>query len=128
MQSTAGQLLVGVVGGVVVVVGGYLFSEGPRRSFEANLDFENTRESWRRVTLTCGVIGSATRGVVFAMTGVLVIVAAATATPAKAGGIDTALRTVARAPFGRVVLLVAAAGIAAFGLFALAESRWRQVV
>jgi hypothetical protein len=128
MQSTAGRLLVGAVGVVIVIVGCFLFSEGPRRSFADNLDFEGSRESARRVTFVCGVIGSATRGAVFALTGVLVIVAAATASPAKAGGIDTALRTVAHAPFGRIVLLVAAVGIAAFGVFALAEARWRQVV
>jgi hypothetical protein len=128
MRTTFGQVLVGAVGAGVVIVGCYLFSEGPRRSFAADLDFDNARESWRRITFTCGIVGSVARGAVFALTGVLVIVAAATATPAKAGGIDAALRTVARAPYGRIVLLIAAVGIAAFGVFALAESRWRQVV
>ena len=128
MHTTAGRLLVGVVGVVIVIVGCFLFSEGPRRSFAENLDFDDAPQIARRITLACGVIGSATRGAVFALAGVLVIVAAATTSPAKAGGIDTALRTVAHAPFGRIVLLVAAVGIAAFAVFALAEARWRTVV
>jgi hypothetical protein len=128
MRSTPGRLLVGAVGVVIVIVGCFLFSEGPRRSFADNLDFDGAPETARRITLASGVVGSATRGTVFALAGVLVVVAAATASPAKAGGIDTALRTVAHAPFGRVVLLIAAFGIAAFGVFAVAEARWRQVV
>ncbi len=127
MQTTAGRYLIGAVGVVVVIVGAFLFSEGPRRSFLRNLDLDDTHPSWRRFTLTTGVIGATTRGIVFAGTGVLVIVAAATATPAKAGGIDTTARTVAHAPFGRVVLVIAALGMAAFGLFALAEARWRRI-
>jgi len=128
MQSTPGQLLVGAVGVGIVIVGCFLFSEGPRRSFADNLDLDGVPRGARRITIASGVVGSATRGIVFALAGVLVVVAAATATPAKAGGIDTALRTVAHAPFGRVVLLLAAVGIAAFGVFALAEARWRKVV
>ncbi|MGH8862005.1 MAG: DUF1206 domain-containing protein [Jatrophihabitantaceae bacterium] len=127
MQSTAGRVLVGAVGLVIVVVGAYLFSEGPRRSFAGNLDLDGASPLSRRVTLATGVVGATTRGTVFALAGVLVVVAAVTASPSKAGGIDTALRTVAHAPFGRVVLVAAAIGIAAFGMFALAEARWREV-
>lgn len=128
MHTLAGRLLVGAVGVVVVIVGCFLFSEGPRRSFTGNLSFENVAPIWQRITITAGVVGATTRGIVFALAGVLVIVAAATATPAKAGGIDTALRTVAHAPYGRAILLVAAVGIASFGVFALAEARWRTVI
>jgi hypothetical protein len=127
MHTVAGRLLVGAVGIVVVVVGCFLFSEGPRRSFADNLSFGRAAPAWRRLTLVAGVVGATTRGIVFALAGVLVIYAAVTARPAKAGGIDTALRTVARAPYGRAVLVIAAVGIAAFGVFALAEARWRRV-
>lgn len=128
MHTVAGRLFVGAVGVVVVIVGCFLFSEGPRRSFAGNLSFGDAAPVWRRITITAGVVGACTRGIVFALAGVLVIVAAATASPAKAGGIDTALRTVAHAPYGRAILLVAAIGIASFGVFALAEARWRTVI
>jgi hypothetical protein len=127
MRTTYGRLLVGATGVVIVVVGCFLFSEGPRRSFADNLDLDGIGPRRRRAVLAAGVVGASTRGAVFALAGVLVVVAAITASPAKAGGIDTALRTVAQAPFGRVVLLIAAAGTAAFGLFAVAEARLRQV-
>lgn len=127
MHTVAGRLLVGAVGVIVVVVGCFLFSEGPRRSFTANLDLDEAPPVLRRVTVIAGIVGATTRGIVFALAGALVIYAAATARPAKAGGIDTALRTVAHAPYGRAVLVVGAVGIAAFGAFALAEARWRRV-
>ncbi len=78
--------------------------------------------------MLAGIIGATTRGSVFALAGVLVVIAAATAAPAKAGGIDSAFRAVAGAPYGRVVLIAGAVGMAAFAVFALAEARWRRVV
>lgn len=126
MQWPAGQYLVGIVGAVVVGIGVYLGSEGPRRSFCDQLDLSGVSAAWRRITVVLGVVGSLTRGIVFALAGVLVIVAAATTNPSKAGGIDVALKTVARQPYGRVVLLVTAVGMAAFGLFTLTEAKWRK--
>lgn len=127
MQTVPGQVLLGAVGVVVVVVGAFLFSEGPRRSFVPELALDDVSPGWRRFILTTGITGAITRGIVFMATGVLVIVAAVTATPAKAGGIDTTARTAAHAPYGRVALVVAALGMVAFGLFALAEARWRRI-
>jgi hypothetical protein len=127
MTTTAGQLLVGAVGVVVVVVGAFLFSEGPRRSFLSQMALDDASSAWLRFIVTTGIIGAVTRGIVFMTTGGLVIVAAATATPAKATGIDATARAAAATPFGRVALVVAALGIVAFGLFALAEARWRRI-
>jgi hypothetical protein len=127
MQTTAGRVLVGAVGVVVVIVGCVLISEGPRRSFAGELDLDATSTAYRW-TVALGVIGSITRGLVFALSGVLVVVAAATASPRKAGGIDSALRAVSHAPYGQALLIAGAGGIAAFAVFALAEARWRRVV
>ena len=115
------------MGLVVVVVGCYLASQGPRRSFADDLNFTGVPMFWQKLTMITGVIGSLTRGAVFALSGVLVVVAAVTAKPSKAGGIDTALRTVADAPLGQIGLVIAAIGTAAFGIFAVCEARWRDV-
>lgn len=127
MKSEPGRFLVGAVGVVIVVVGCFLISEGPRRSFADELDLDRDTRRWQ-LTILAGIVGATTRGAVFALSGVLVVVAAVTASPAKAGGIDSALRTVAGAPYGRVLLIAGAVGMAAFGGFALAEARWRKVV
>ncbi len=127
IHNGAGRVLLGAIGVVIVLVGAFMFSEGPRRSFAGDLQLERTTPAWRRFTMTTGIIGATTRGAVFVLAGVLVIIAAATSSPAKAGGVDAAVRTVAEAPFGRFVLVAAALGVAAFGLFALAEARWRRI-
>jgi hypothetical protein len=125
LQWPGGQLLIGTTGVIIIGVGVFLASQGPRTSFEDQLDFGASAAMWRRVTLTLGVVGSLARGVVFALSGIFVVIAAATVDPRKAGGIDTALESLAHEPYGRVLLLLVATGFAAFGLFALAEAKWR---
>jgi sulfite exporter TauE/SafE len=58
---------------------------------------------------------------------VLVIEAAVTYQPAKAGGIDKALLTLRNQPFGEVLLILAALGLIVFGIYGLCEARWRRV-
>jgi hypothetical protein len=45
----------------------------------------------------------------------------------KASGLDVALKTLASQPYGPVLLLLLAAGIAAFGVFALLDARFRKI-
>lgn len=126
LHTGAGQVLVAAVGVVVVAVGGFFAYQGVRRTFADHFDFPR-RQPWvRRTVLALGAAGSIARGLVFAEAGVLVVYAAVTVEPGKAGGLDTALDTLARQPFGSVLLLLAAAGFAAFALFALAEAIWRE--
>lgn len=73
------------------------------------------------------MIGTVARGLVFALAGVLVIDAAVTYQPAKAGGLDTALKTLRDQPFGVFALIVAAIGLIIFGVYGLCEARWRKV-
>jgi hypothetical protein len=120
-----GQWLVGAVGLVIIGVGIFLISQGLRTSFEDQLDFGTTDSRWRTATLTLGVIGSLARGAIFALSGIFVVVAAATVDPSDAGGLDTALHSLSHDPWGQLLLVVAAAGFAAFALFALAEAKWR---
>ena len=68
-----------------------------------------------------------TEKAVFALAGVLVVEAAVTYQPAKAGGIDKALLTLRNQPFGEVLLILAAVGLIIFGIYGLCEARWRRV-
>jgi hypothetical protein len=62
-----------------------------------------------------------------ALVGILVIDAAVTHSPAKSGGIDKALLTLRDQPFGPVLLIAVALGLAVFGIYGLCEARWRRV-
>ena len=74
-----------------------------------------------------GRTGTIARGVVFAVSGLLVVVAAWTVDPAKAGGVDQAFRTLLQEPFGTVLVVLLGAGLMLFGVYGLAEAAWRRV-
>jgi Domain of Unknown Function (DUF1206) len=81
----------------------------------------------RKLVERLGMVGTAARGAVFALAGVLVIDAAVTYNPSKAGGIDKALLTLRDQPFGEFLLIIAALGLIIFGVYGLCEARWRRV-
>ena len=74
-----------------------------------------------------GRVGTIARGLVFAITGFLVIQAALTADPGKAGGIDTAVKSLLAKPYGPALVAALGVGLILFGVYALAEARWRRV-
>ena len=127
MQHTAGRVLVGVVGLVVVACGIVLVIEGVRKKFMKNLQTARMSARARRVVELLGVTGTIARGLVFALVGVLVIDAAVTHKAAESGGIDKALLTLRDQPFGEVLMLLAALGLLVFGVYGLCEARWRKV-
>jgi hypothetical protein len=127
MRHSGGRWLVGIVGLVIVIAGVVLVLEGIRRKFLKFLQLAQLSPRTRRIVEWLGVIGTAARGAVFALAGVLVIDAAVTYKPAKAGGIDKALLTLRSQPFGEFLLIIAALGLIIFGLYGLCEARWRRV-
>jgi Domain of Unknown Function (DUF1206) len=127
LRHPGGQWLVGLVGVVIVIVGLVLVAEGVRRKFLKYLRLSEMSPRTRRIVERLGMIGTAARGAVFALVGILVIDAAVTYQPAKAGGIDKALLTLRNQPFGEFLLILAALGLAIFGVYGLCEARWRKV-
>jgi Domain of Unknown Function (DUF1206) len=127
MHHAGGRWLVGIVGLIVVIAGVALIAEGVRRKFMRHLETSRMSPRARRIVKWLGVIGTTARGVVFALAGVLVIDAAVTYSPSKAGGVDKALLTLRDQPFGGFLLGLAAAGLIIFGIYGLCEARWRRV-
>ncbi len=126
MQHTAGRWLVGLVGVVVVIAGVVLVYEGATRKFEKYFKLGEMSPGARKATEILGTVGTAARGVVFAVAGVLIVVGAVQFDPAKARGIDGALRALRDTSFGPWLLFVVAIGLVMFGLFGLCEARWRR--
>jgi hypothetical protein len=127
MHHPGGQWLVAIVGLAIVIAGLVLVFEGIRRKFLKYLRLSEMSPRTRRLVEWLGTIGTAARGAVFALAGVLVVEAAVTYKPAKAGGIDKALLTLRNQPFGEVLLILAALGLTVFGIYGLCEARWRKV-
>ena len=81
----------------------------------------------RRWAVGFGIAGNSAGGIVLALVGIFLIQAAAANNPHASKGLDQTLRTVAHAPFGPVLLLAVAAGLAAYGLYSFVEMRYRRV-
>ena len=74
-----------------------------------------------------GRLGYAARGVVYSIIGVFLIQAALTYNPQRAGGLGEALQALGKASYGPYVLGAVAAGLIAFGIYALALARYRRI-
>lgn len=122
MQSGWGKTLLVLVGLGVAVVGGYHVYKGASHKFMKDL-----KVSGGTGITAVGVTGYVAKGLVFAGAGLLVIIASLRADPSKAAGLDAAVKTLGEAPFGKILLIVAALGIAAFGLYGFVRSRYGRM-
>ncbi|BBY43258.1 DUF1206 domain-containing protein [Mycolicibacterium celeriflavum] len=118
MQSGWGKAVLVAVGLGLIAVGGYHVYKGATKKFRKDL-----RVSGGTGVTAVGVTGYVAKGLVLAGAGLLVIVATLQADPAKAGGLDAAVKTLGQAPFGRILLVLAAVGIAAFGAYNFVRAR-----
>ena len=126
MAHGGGRWAVGLLGVVIVVAGLVLVYEGLSRRFEKYLATSSMSRPTRRAVEVLGVVGTAARGAVFALAGAFVIQAAVDYQPAKAAGLDGALRSLRDHAVGPWLLGAAAVGLIAFGFYGFAEARWRQ--
>jgi hypothetical protein len=74
-----------------------------------------------------GIVGLFARAVVFGLVAWFLVKAAVEFDPDEAVGLDGALRKLADAPYGPLLLGVTAAGLVAYGLFCVAQARYRRV-
>jgi hypothetical protein len=122
MQSGWGKAVLILVAIGLVAVGGYHVYKGVSKKFLKDL-----RVSGGTGITAVGVTGYVAKGLVLAGAGVLVIVAILQADPSKASGLDAAVKSLGHAPFGKVLLVVAALGIAAFGAYSFVRSRYGRM-
>jgi hypothetical protein len=121
-----GQLLVGAVGVAVIAVGGVLVYRGVRKKFLADLDLSTANPTAQKIATRLGQAGFPALGVAYGIIGLLIVSMAVTYSPDKAVGLDAALTTLAAQPYGTGLLLLAAAGLACFGVYCLLDARYRR--
>ncbi len=110
--------------GIGFIVGGVVTSaKGLTQRFKKYLRLPEAKGV---VTMVC-IYGLVARGVVFAITGVLFAYAGLSVDPDQAGSISEALSWLRQLPFGSILYMVVAVGLAAFGIYNLVEARYRIV-
>lgn len=120
-----GVALVILAGLVVLVIAGVLFYRAYSAEFRRSLNLGLPGGGEWVVWL--GRLGYAALGVVFGIIGLFLIVAAAQRNPGKVKGLDTALQALAQQPLGHLTLAVVALGLICYGLYSIAEARFRRV-
>lgn len=126
MSVSGGRLLVGAIAIGIVVAAAVIAWRGARRTFVQDLDLARLTPKSARLTRLLGSIGFVAKGVVYAIVGVLILVAAIQFDPKRAVGLDGALRTLAAQPLGVGLLVVVALGLAAYGGYCCFEARCRR--
>jgi hypothetical protein len=112
-----GQALVVAVGAVVVGIGVYLVRKGWRGDYREEVDLRSTPDGLRTLADRASQAGFVLKGVALVLVGVVVAWAALAFDPARATGLDGALRVVADTAAGPWVLTGIAAGLAAFAVY-----------
>jgi Domain of Unknown Function (DUF1206) len=123
----AGTVLVAVAGAILIGVAAYQAYKGLAKKFLEDAKTGEMSEGVRKGYTALGVFGHVARAVVFALIGYGLIKAAIDYNPKEAIGLDGALRELADASYGPVLLGIVAAGLAGFALYSIVDSRYRKV-
>ena len=127
LSRQGGRWVLVLVGIVIAIVGVTAIKEGFQLKFMRFFPSGHLPPGLHAAIRTLGRIGTIARGFVFTITGILVISAGYTHNSAKAGGLDIALKTLRNRPYGGPLLALVAIGLIIFGIYGLAEARYRRV-
>ena len=122
----AGRWLVGAAGLVLIGVGAYHVYKGVTKRFLKEIDTSEASPAATRLVTRLGQAGFPGKGIALAAVGVLLAYAAITFDPAKAQGLDGAMRSILDLPFGQILLTLVALGVAAFGVYLFVRARYPE--
>ena len=126
LHYPGGQIAVAIAGLVIIGAGLALAYGAFQGKFLRQLQMAGTSPRTRKVVEKLGQVGGVARGVVFAVVGVFLVIAALTKQADRAKGLDSSLRAFASTPLGPWLLIVMAAGLIIFGTYSWCEAKWRQ--
>jgi hypothetical protein len=124
LEIPGGSALVVLVGLGVVAVGLYTLVRGFTGGFMRDVDLDAAPDRWEPLIERIGSVGYVAKGIAFAVSGGLLVYAAATHDVSTATGLDGAMNAIGAVPTGQWLLTAVAAGFAAFGVYALARARY----
>jgi hypothetical protein len=117
-----GQWLVGALGAVVI---GYAVYVAKQQALDAEFT-QRITEGKDSLVGRLGRAGYAARSIVFVLIGWFFVQAAITYDPDEAKGLSGTLQELSGEGWGQALLWVVAIGLLAYGLFTLAEARYRR--
>jgi hypothetical protein len=128
LEIPGGRVTLAALGAGVVAGGVWLATWAALQRFDRYLTAPRALPGWLeggiRIVET---FGNVVRGLAFAGIGASFIIAAVVDSPKDAKGLNGTLRSLASHTYGRVLLVVAAAGFLAFGIASFLEARFRDI-
>lgn len=127
LQHTAGAILskpwggwvVGFAALLIIIAGLLEMKRGFDHGFQQQFNSYALTNDQRKIITRLGRFGEFARGVVYALTGLFLMVAAYTNNPGKAQGIDGVFSSLLQQPFGPWLLGIVALGLIAFGIYSM---------
>jgi hypothetical protein len=127
MEHPLGRWAVAAVAAALLGYSGWLLYRSVAKEPEKMLDVSSLSPHVQKVFKLAGRVGVAARGVVFAVIGIYLGLAALHHRPSEARMPAGALESVRQQPHGRWLLAVVAIGLAAFGLFEMVKAKYRVI-
>lgn len=123
-----GRWLVLAAAAGVVLLGLHNGFRAATRRYRMEFKDELMTPAQRKTLFPIAAFGLGARGIVFILIGIFLAHAALGYDPDQAVGLDGALQELAGSPGGPWLLALVALGLASYGLFALAQARYREVM
>jgi Domain of Unknown Function (DUF1206) len=127
LEQPLGRWLVALVGLAIVGAGLFNLYRAVSGRFRKDLKEGEMEKGERESYTVIGVLGHLARAVLFSLAGWFLVKAAWEYDSKEAIGLDGALRKLASADYGDLLLGATAAGLFAYGLFCLVQARYREV-
>jgi hypothetical protein len=124
MAMPGGRWAIAVLGLIVLVAGLYQIYLGLSAGFERQFQTYVLTPKELKLATDIGRFGTSARGVVLAVVGGLIGLSAYHANPSQQVGMDTALATILRQPYGIWLLGIVALGLIAFGFYSMLSALW----
>lgn len=117
-----GQLLVGIIGIILILVGFMQIFQGFSPGFERRIHLTKLNPVQLKRVRFLGRLGTIARGIIFALIGVFIVMAAYTANSQQIKGFDSTLTYILQQPYGGFLMAVIALGLISLGLYSLCMS------
>ena len=124
MSMPMGRWVVGVVGVAAILAGLYQIYSGIKQNYDEVFKPYALSSEQLKVARQVGRYGTIARGLVFALVGFFITLAAWQANPGNAQGFNGAMKYLAKQPYGIYLLLVVALGLIAFGVYSFMNAAW----
>lgn len=124
MSQPFGQWMVGAIGAVFIGAGIAQVYRGAVRDYEDRITIPTRFKPVLDPVCQYGLIA---RGALFVIIGGLIIFAAITVSPENAGGLRDALDWLRSQPYGAALYGLMAAGLAAYGAYAIVQAFYRRM-